>query len=430
MPSTREKKIDCERAGLGLYGADGEPSGEPAAPPPGPSRSARDLSEEQLETAIADVRLRRALSGLDEQQRLALADGLLEQLGGEHGQQSAAPGDYASPRGAAEARGLRGADEWVVAKAPADANPAEGESDRSDRLPTEAGKGQRRHGPCGGTVLSLETARDTSRSRESQFCRDESGWLSSAVRSHDSAMLEQLGVPDSFEGLVGIQIFKTRRWHLEPAIFQVAGPSLDGACLRVGELEDAYLQARALDAAWRKHILLLTVGAAKSLDAHLAEEMNEVRTDQTLQSRAFATLVGWRTESLPYASEADDPAWASDEHARGVRLRTELHLAIGRLGAVLAVGLRDVILDRVAQHSFWVTPSRDPTIVLGEFSASADLSAPSSLPFPRWEVENWLRSISSSPPWLYETLAEPLELIAAAKATEGTWVRLPSDGLR
>ena len=64
----------------------GEPSGEPAAPPPGPSRSARDLSEEQLETAIADVRLRRALTGLDEQQRLALADGLLEQLGGEHGQ--------------------------------------------------------------------------------------------------------------------------------------------------------------------------------------------------------------------------------------------------------------------------------------------------------------------------------------------------------
>jgi hypothetical protein len=236
-------------------------------------------------------------------------------------------------------------------------------------------------------------------------------------------MLEQLGVPDSFEGLVGIQIFKTRRWHLEPAIFQVAGPKLDGASLRVGELEDAYLQARALDAAWRKHILLWTVGAAKSLDAHLAEEMAGVRTDQTLQSRAFATLVGWRTESLPLASEADDPTWAPNELARGVQLRTELHLAIGRLAAVLAVGLGDLILDRVAQHSFWVAPSRDPTIVLGEFSASCDLSAPSSSPFPRSEVENWIASISSSPPWLYETLAEPLELIAAAKATEGDWVR-------
>jgi hypothetical protein len=34
-----------------------------------------------IETAIADVRLRRAFSGLDEQQRLELADGLLEQFG-------------------------------------------------------------------------------------------------------------------------------------------------------------------------------------------------------------------------------------------------------------------------------------------------------------------------------------------------------------
>lgn len=48
---------------------------------------------------------------------------------------------------------------------------------------------------------------------------------------------------------------------------------------------------------------------------------------------------------------------------------------------------------------------------------------PSSLPFPRSETESWIGTISSSPPWLYETLAEPLQLIAAAKATEGSWVR-------
>jgi|SRR5664279_3102569 len=114
MPSTREKKIDCERAGLDLYGADGEPSGEPAAPPSDLSRSARGLSEEQLETAIADVRLRRALSGLDEQQRVELADGLLEQLGGEHGQLPEAVTDrlidglIAGKRGEAEILGPEG----------------------------------------------------------------------------------------------------------------------------------------------------------------------------------------------------------------------------------------------------------------------------------------------------------------------------------
>jgi putative transposase len=114
MSSTREKKIDCERAGLDLYGADGEPSGEPAAPPSGPSRSVQGLSEEQLETAIADVRLRRALSGLDEQQRVELVDGLLEQLGGEHGQLPEAVTDrlldglIAGKRGEAEILGPDG----------------------------------------------------------------------------------------------------------------------------------------------------------------------------------------------------------------------------------------------------------------------------------------------------------------------------------
>jgi hypothetical protein len=236
-------------------------------------------------------------------------------------------------------------------------------------------------------------------------------------------MLEQLGVPDSFEGLVGIQVFATRRWHSEQANFEVAGQGLGGACLRIGEIEDAYLRARALDAAWRKHILLWTVGAAKPLDEHLAEELEAVRADETLQSRPFSTLIGWREERLPSTGEADDPTEASSELARGVRLRAELHQAIGRLGAALAVGLEDVILDRIAQHSFWVTPSRDPAIVLGEFSASGEVSARSSLPFPRSEVERWIETLSSSPPWLHEALAQPLELIAAAKAAEESWVR-------
>ena len=225
-------------------------------------------------------------------------------------------------------------------------------------------------------------------------------------------MLEQLGVPDSFEGLVGIQVFKTRRWHPEPAIFQVAGPRLDGACLRVGQLEDAYLQARALDAASRKHILLWTVGAAKSLDEHLAEEMEEARADQTLQSRAFATLVGWRTEPLPHVTEAHDPMWAADELARGVR-SAQNSTWRSDAGSGPDGWARGRHHGQVAQHSFWIAPGRDPTIVLGEFSASVDLSAPLACRFLARRLRTgsrqfrhlrpgstrlWRSRLSSSPP--------------------------------
>ena len=114
MPSIKEKEDQSRELFDDRYGAGGEPSGEPAAPPSGPSRSVQGLSGEQLETAIADVRLRRALSGLDEQQRVELVDGLLEQLGGEHGQLPEAVTDrlldglIAGKRGEAEILGPDG----------------------------------------------------------------------------------------------------------------------------------------------------------------------------------------------------------------------------------------------------------------------------------------------------------------------------------
>ncbi len=85
LPSTKEKKIVCERAGSGLYGADGEPSGEPAAPRAEAFRAAQALSEERVEEAVGRARLSRAISELDAAQRAELIDGLLEQVGGEHG---------------------------------------------------------------------------------------------------------------------------------------------------------------------------------------------------------------------------------------------------------------------------------------------------------------------------------------------------------
>jgi hypothetical protein len=86
MPSTREKKNDFQGACPNLYSAGGEPLGETPAPRREVFRSSPPLSEERIEDAIGHVRWRRAIAGLDLEQRSELIDGLLEELGDEHGQ--------------------------------------------------------------------------------------------------------------------------------------------------------------------------------------------------------------------------------------------------------------------------------------------------------------------------------------------------------
>jgi hypothetical protein len=49
-------------------------------------RAASPLSEERIEDAIEQSRWRRAIAGLDVEQRSELIDGLLAELGDEHGQ--------------------------------------------------------------------------------------------------------------------------------------------------------------------------------------------------------------------------------------------------------------------------------------------------------------------------------------------------------
>jgi putative transposase len=96
MPSTKEKKIDFQRAASDLYGAGGEPPGEPLAPP---SRSEQrlGLSQDRVDDAVDRARLRRMvqrpageripdevidqlLAGASSEEEIAGPGGLLAQL--------------------------------------------------------------------------------------------------------------------------------------------------------------------------------------------------------------------------------------------------------------------------------------------------------------------------------------------------------------
>ena len=83
MPSTQQQKISFQRACSDLYGAGGEPPGEPPAPPLRSAEAARPLSEEVVDGALAQARLRRSVAGMTDDARETLIDALLDQLGAE-----------------------------------------------------------------------------------------------------------------------------------------------------------------------------------------------------------------------------------------------------------------------------------------------------------------------------------------------------------
>ena len=84
MPSTKDKtSLSFQRACSDLPGGVGEPLGEPAPPPPGFATASRRLSEELVEDAAEDARLRRAVRDLPEEQRAGLIEALLDELGSE-----------------------------------------------------------------------------------------------------------------------------------------------------------------------------------------------------------------------------------------------------------------------------------------------------------------------------------------------------------
>jgi hypothetical protein len=238
-------------------------------------------------------------------------------------------------------------------------------------------------------------------------------------------MLAELGVPDDLEGIVGIQVFKARRAYAERSALDLPWRGLDGAHLILGELPDAYIEARILDAALRNAILLGIVGAGRPLEEHFRTVRERDEREGMWRSRPMTILVGWQRTAVLQRTPIGDYDWAdiSAEHDRGLKLRAELHEALGRLAVGVGLELGEALMDRVATHSFWIAPSRPPVIVLGEFSGSLDLSTGSMEPFPRDATTRWAQKLTVLPAELCLDLEESLDLLAAARATELNWTR-------
>jgi putative transposase len=83
MPHIQEKKNVCQ-PDPALYGAGGEPLGEPPAPPPGFGTASRGLSEQLVEGALEQARLRTAVREMPEQERRRLAEAVLDELSEQH----------------------------------------------------------------------------------------------------------------------------------------------------------------------------------------------------------------------------------------------------------------------------------------------------------------------------------------------------------
>jgi hypothetical protein len=80
MPSTTQDRIQFHCASSDLYGAGGEPLGEPPAPPSRSSQTSRGLSGELIEEALDRARLRSIVSELSQERRHELIEAVLDEL--------------------------------------------------------------------------------------------------------------------------------------------------------------------------------------------------------------------------------------------------------------------------------------------------------------------------------------------------------------
>jgi hypothetical protein len=234
-------------------------------------------------------------------------------------------------------------------------------------------------------------------------------------------VVQELGVPTELEGLVCVQVFKASRGHAGSEIFEVSGPKVDGARLRLGLLPDEYFGLRGLLSAQLEAIL----SGFKGFDALVKRATERERRGFRFGTRPMALLIGWRETTVRRRRPLDDWDWVdlAQEYLRGVELRDAVHQELDRLAASLAVGLGEFLEDRVATHNFWIAPQRSPVVVIREIVGSVEAIQMSEASYPRGRVEEWVNRVSGLPGALSEAVAEPLSLLAASKAIEPGWLR-------
>jgi hypothetical protein len=216
-------------------------------------------------------------------------------------------------------------------------------------------------------------------------------------------------------------LFKASRGHTGSEIFDLSSRQLDGARLRLGPAPDEYLRLRGLLAAQLEDIL----SGFKDFDARLERATDRERRNFQFANRPMALLIGWRKTTVRRRRPLDGWDWVDlvHEHQRGVELREAIHQELDRLAAALAVGLGEFLEDRVATHRFWIAPKRSPVVVIRESVGSVEVFQVSEASLPRTRVEEWIDRVSRLPEGLSAAIAEPLNLLAASKVIEPSWLR-------
>jgi hypothetical protein len=178
-------------------------------------------------------------------------------------------------------------------------------------------------------------------------------------------MLTALGVPETLEGFVGVQLFKTGRGYAEPVKSEAPALGLDGAVLHLGELPDDYVQLRARTMAQVDAILSRLTADTTPFPDRLSTAIERERAEFERDKRPMAILIGWRATAVRRRSPIDKWDWVDlrAEYERGLALRNEVHDALGRVAAAISLRFPELLEDWVDTRSCWIAPKRDPVVV-------------------------------------------------------------------